>query len=52
MDEPDLRLRVIAAAGVAAMTTALVVWVEHDGAEALPDLIDRAFDMLIHALDD
>ncbi|GAA1301807.1 TetR family transcriptional regulator [Saccharothrix xinjiangensis] len=39
----DLRLRVIAAAATAALTTALTAWVEGDGADDLRSLIDQAF---------
>jgi AcrR family transcriptional regulator len=46
VDPGELRLRVLAAAGLAAMNTAILVWVERDGELPLPDLIDRAFDLL------
>jgi AcrR family transcriptional regulator len=39
----DLRLRVIAAAATAALTTALTAWVEDDGAADLRSLVDEAF---------
>lgn len=39
----DLRLRVIAAAATAALTTALTAWVEGGGADDLRALVDRAF---------
>lgn len=41
--EPTLRTRVLAAACLAALTTALEEWVATDGTAALPDLIDDAF---------
>lgn len=41
--EPGLRTRVVAAACVAAMTTAIETWAEADGAAELPELIDEAF---------
>ncbi|MFE2752333.1 TetR/AcrR family transcriptional regulator [Actinosynnema sp. NPDC059335] len=39
----DLRLRVIAAAATAALTTALTAWVEGEGADDLRSLVDQAF---------
>ena len=39
-------LRVHAAAALAALTVALSSWVDSDGAEHLPDLVDRAFHVL------
>ncbi|TQM79344.1 TetR family transcriptional regulator [Saccharothrix saharensis] len=39
----DLRLRVIAAAATAALTTALTAWVERDGVDDLRSLVDQAF---------
>lgn len=44
--EITLELRVHAAAALAALTVALTSWVHSDGAEDLPNLVDRAF----HAL--
>ncbi|TDQ44252.1 TetR/AcrR family transcriptional regulator [Actinorugispora endophytica] len=41
-----LRVRAAAAACLAALVTALTAWVEGDGAEPLPDLVDEAFDAL------
>ncbi|MEU2434327.1 TetR/AcrR family transcriptional regulator [Streptomyces sp. NPDC007861] len=41
-----LRTRVLAAATLAALTTALTVWVESDGTEDLPTLVDQAFQAL------
>ncbi len=41
-DAPDLATRVVAAACLAAVTTALTIWVEGDGVDALPALVDRA----------
>jgi len=49
-DESDLRLHVIAATCVAAITTAARIWVESDGARELPELIDQAFAALRHEL--
>lgn len=40
---PTLRTRVLAAACLATLTTALESWVDTDGAAELPDLIDEAF---------
>ncbi|PSL57353.1 TetR family transcriptional regulator [Saccharothrix carnea] len=42
----DLRLRVIAAAATAALTTALTAWVEGGGADDLRSLVDQAFAVL------
>ncbi|GAA2760752.1 TetR family transcriptional regulator [Actinopolymorpha rutila] len=44
-----LEARVVAAAALGALTTAIAAWVEEEGAEELPDLIDRAFDALLQA---
>lgn len=44
--EPSLRTRVLAAACLGAMTTALQTWVDGDGSRELPDLIDEAFRIL------
>ena len=41
-----LRGRVIAAACIATLTTALLTWAENNGAEHLPDMVDRAFTIL------
>lgn len=41
-----LRGRVIGAACIATLTTALLTWAERNGAEHLPDLVDRAFTIL------
>ncbi|MCM2578444.1 TetR/AcrR family transcriptional regulator [Streptomyces meridianus] len=41
--EPALRLRVTAAAALAALTAALTVWVEGDGEAHLPALVEEAF---------
>ena len=41
-NEPDLATRVVAAACLAAVTTALTVWVDGDGVDPLPALVDRA----------
>jgi len=48
--EDNLRLRVAAAACMAAVTTAVLLWAEEDGARELPDLIDEAFTTLRHEL--
>ncbi len=45
-DEAELRTRVVVTACLAAVTTAVTVWAEGDGAEELPDLIDRALTCL------
>ncbi|MDB1087684.1 TetR family transcriptional regulator [Streptomyces sp. ACA25] len=50
--EVTLTLRVLAAAALAALTTALATWVDGDGAENLPDLADRAFLALRGAQDE
>lgn len=42
----DLRLRVVVAACLAAVTTAVLVWAENDGAGELPALIDQALSAL------
>ena len=42
----DLRLRVVVAACLAAVTTAVLVWAENDGADELPALIDQALSAL------
>ena len=44
--EPDLRLRVLAAAALAALTTAITVWAEGDDARDLVALVDEAFTAL------
>jgi len=41
--EPDLRARVVAAACLAAMSAAVELWAESNGAREMPDLIDQAF---------
>jgi AcrR family transcriptional regulator len=41
--EPSLETKVIAAACLAAMVTAVLAWAEQDDAAELPDLIDQAF---------
>ncbi|PJE97287.1 TetR family transcriptional regulator [Streptomyces carminius] len=41
-----LRIRVLAAAALAALNIALIVWVDSQGAEDLPTLVDRAFEAL------
>ncbi len=40
---PEMEARVLAAAALATLTTALIIWVDGDGAEDLPELVDRAF---------
>jgi AcrR family transcriptional regulator len=42
----NLRAKVIAAACLAAMTEAILLWAQADGVRPLPELIDRAFDVL------
>jgi AcrR family transcriptional regulator len=42
-DAADLRRRVLVAGCLAAVTTALLVWVEGDGAPDLPGLVEQAF---------
>jgi len=44
--EITFELRVLASAVLGALTTALIAWVECDGAEDLPVLMDRGFDTL------
>ncbi|QES47008.1 TetR family transcriptional regulator [Streptomyces venezuelae] len=44
--QSELSRRVIAAAALAAVTTALATWVESDGARELPDLVEEAFGAL------
>lgn len=44
--ETTFELRVHAAAALAALTVALSSWVESDGADHLPELVDRAFQAL------
>ena len=50
-EQASFQARVTVAACLAAVTTAVLTWVEDDGASELPDLIGRAFDAL-EALDD
>lgn len=47
---PDLGVRVLAGAALATLTTALITWVDGDGAEDLPELVDRAFAALRRGL--
>ncbi|HEU0090341.1 MAG TPA: TetR family transcriptional regulator [Pseudonocardiaceae bacterium] len=44
--EPDLRTQVLAAAALAALTTAITAWAEGDGAADLVALVDAAFTAL------
>ncbi|WP_432043364.1 TetR family transcriptional regulator [Streptomyces cadmiisoli] len=44
--EPDLTLRVIAAAALAALTATLATWVDSEGKAHLPTLVDEAFTAL------
>ncbi len=44
--EPELALRVTAAAALAALTATLTFWVEGDGEAHLPTLVDEAFTTL------
>ena len=46
---PTLPTRVTVAACLAAASTAILAWVENDGAPDLPDLMDEAFDTLTGA---
>lgn len=46
----DLDTRVVAAACLAAVTTAVEMWAEGNGTQELPDLIDRALTALRHEL--
>ena len=45
-DAPDLATRVAAAACLAALTTALVVWVDDGSIDGLPDLVDQSLGAL------
>ena len=45
-DGSDLPTRVVASACLAAITTAILVWAENDGAQELPDLIDQVLALL------
>jgi len=45
-EKASFQARVIVAACLAAITTAILTWVEQDGASELPDLIGQAFDTL------
>lgn len=49
-DGGDLGARVVVAACLAAVTTAILAWAEGDGAEELPDLFDQAFAALYREL--
>ncbi|MGP3989322.1 TetR/AcrR family transcriptional regulator [Streptomyces sp. 3N207] len=42
-DQSELATRVLTSAALAALTTALTVWVDGEGAEDLPTLVDTAF---------
>jgi AcrR family transcriptional regulator len=42
----DLRVRVVAAACLAAITTAILTWAESGGKQDLPDMVDRALTLL------
>jgi AcrR family transcriptional regulator len=46
--DTTLQTRVVAAAALAALTTAITAWADNDGTDELPDLIDKAFDVLHH----
>jgi AcrR family transcriptional regulator len=50
IEPPGLEVRVMAAAALATLTTALITWVDGDGAEDLPDLVDLAFAALRRGL--
>lgn len=43
LDEPTFALQVLAAAALAALTTALTTWSERDGTDDLVGLVDEAF---------
>jgi AcrR family transcriptional regulator len=45
---PSFQDKVTVAACLAAASTAVLTWVENDGTPELPDLIESAFDTLIH----
>jgi AcrR family transcriptional regulator len=45
---PSLQTRVTVAACLAAASTAILAWVENDGTPELPELIDQAFEILVH----
>jgi AcrR family transcriptional regulator len=45
---PSFQDRVTVAACLAAASTAVLTWVENNGAPELPDLIEQAFDTLTH----
>jgi AcrR family transcriptional regulator len=47
-DPPSFQDRVTVAACLAAASTAILTWVENDGAPDLPELVDQAFDTLTH----
>jgi AcrR family transcriptional regulator len=44
--EPDLRIRVLSSAALAALTTAITAWAEGNGAAELVALVDEAFTVL------
>jgi AcrR family transcriptional regulator len=44
----SFQARVTVAACLAAASTAILTWVDNDGAAELPDLIEQAFDILSH----
>jgi hypothetical protein len=44
----SFQARVTVAACLAAASTAILTWVDNDGAGELPDLIEQAFDILSH----
>jgi AcrR family transcriptional regulator len=46
--QPSFSDRVTVAACLAAVTTAILTWVENDGTPELPHLIEQAFDTLSH----
>ena len=46
--QSSLQTRVTVAACLAAATTAILAWVEDNGTAELPDLINQAFDTLVH----
>lgn len=50
-DRDDLRLRLTVRLAIEAVTETFATWVERDGEESLPDLIDEAFDLLNDGLE-
>jgi hypothetical protein len=46
---PDFQTMVIVAACLAAVSTAVLTWVENNGTPELPDLINQAFETLANS---